>query len=131
MDVAAQQTLQLSSGSMHALSGGPSTGVPALCVRGLSATARSFEAIAARLAGRGRRVVAVDLRGRGFSPPTGAGTYGWRRHAQDVLEAARLCGFGSFDLLGHSMGAFVSMEAAAIDPGRIRRPRVIYWGGVL
>ncbi|MFL5438903.1 MAG: alpha/beta fold hydrolase [Myxococcales bacterium] len=122
--------LHLSSGSMHALSRGPSTGFPALCVPGLSANARSFDAIAARLAGRGRRVVAVDLRGRGFSPPTGAGTYGWRRHAQDVLEAARLCGFGSFDLLGHSMGAFVSMEAAAIDPGRIRRLVLIDAAGV-
>ena len=113
--------LQLSSGRLHALRAGPEAGAPVICVPGLSSNARSFDAIAETLAGEGRQVVALDLRGRGLSPATAPGTHGWRRHAEDVLEAATKLGFASFDLVGHSMGAFVSMQAAALDAGRIRR----------
>jgi pimeloyl-ACP methyl ester carboxylesterase len=113
--------LHLSSGSLRALRLGPENGAPVLCVPGLSANARSFDAVAGRLAERGRAVVVLELRGRGFSPATPAGTYGWRRHAHDVLEAALALHFASVDLVGHSMGAFVSMQAAALDPARVGR----------
>jgi len=122
--------LRLSSGSMRALRHGSGSGIPALCVPGLSANARSFDAIAPMIASQGRPVVALDLRGRGFSPATAPGTHGWRRHAEDVLEAARLMGFQSFDLLGHSMGAFVAMQAAALDSASIRRLVLIDGAGV-
>ncbi len=39
---------------------------PVLCVPGLTRNARDFEGLAKRLAGR-RRVIVVDLRGRGGS----------------------------------------------------------------
>jgi pimeloyl-ACP methyl ester carboxylesterase len=100
---------------------GPKSGAPVLCVPGLSANARSFDRVAGRLAESGRAVIVLELRGRGFSPATPEGTYGWRRHADDVLQAARDLGLPSFDLVGHSMGAFVSMQAAALDPARVRR----------
>lgn len=113
--------LSLSHGRLHALRAGPPGGSLAVCVPGLSSNCRSFDLISAALAGRGHDVVALDLRGRGRSPATAAGTHGWRNHGQDVLDAAASLGFGSFDLLGHSMGAFVSMQAAALAPDRIRR----------
>jgi 3-oxoadipate enol-lactonase len=113
--------LQLSSGRLHALLAGPENGAPVICVPGLSANARSFDAIAEALAATRHRVVALDLRGRGLSPATSPGTHGWRRHAEDVLEAAAKLGIDSFDLVGHSMGAFVSMQTAALAAGRIRR----------
>ena len=94
---AASVDLQLSSGSLRLLRLGPEGGGPVVCVPGLSANARSFDALSARLAQRGRQVVALDLRGRGFSPATAAGTYGWRHHAEDVLEAAGRLGFAAFD----------------------------------
>jgi pimeloyl-ACP methyl ester carboxylesterase len=122
--------LQLSSGRVRALRQGPPGGVPVVCVPGLSANARSFDAVAAALVEVGRSVVVLDLRGRGFSPATPAGTYGWLRHAQDVLAAARQLGFNSIDLAGHSMGAFVAMQAAALEPGRIRRLLLIDAAGV-
>ena len=122
--------LQLSSGSLRALRRGPESGPKVLCVPGLSANARSFDAVAGRLAGRGCDVVVLDLRGRGFSPATPAGTYGWRRHADDVLEAAQALGFSTMDLLGHSMGAFVSMQTAALEPVRVRRLVLIDAAGV-
>lgn len=116
--------LRLASGAqLHALRSGPdaATAPPVLCVPGLSANARSFDLIAATLAESGHPVVAFDLRGRGLSPATAPGTHGWRRHAEDVLEAATKLGFEQFDLVGHSMGAFVSLQLAALAAARIRR----------
>jgi 3-oxoadipate enol-lactonase len=113
--------LQLSSGRVRVLRWGAAAGAPAVCVPGLSANARSFDAIADDLARRGSAVYALDLRGRGFSPATAAGTHGWSRHALDVVEAAGRLGLGAFDLIGHSMGAFVAMHAAVRAPDRIRR----------
>jgi pimeloyl-ACP methyl ester carboxylesterase len=117
--------LSLVSGRLHARSTAPALGaapsaLPVLCVPGLSANARSFDAVATRLAEGGRRVVALDLRGRGRSAATAPGTFGWKRHAEDVLEAARLLAFPAFVLVGHSMGAFVSMQAAALEPSCVQ-----------
>ena len=117
---AAALDLQLPSGSLRALRAGPEGGSPVVCVPGLSANARSFDAISAALARAGRHVVALELRGRGFSPATAPGTHGWLHHAEDVLEAATRLGFTAFDLVGHSMGAFVAMQTAALAPDRVR-----------
>ena len=122
--------LRLSSGRLHSLRSGPPGGPPVICVPGLSTNGRSFDLVAAALAERGHDVLALDLRGRGRSPPTAAGTHGWRLHAQDVLEAAEQLGFRSFGLIGHSMGAFVSMQAAALAPERLRRLVLIDGAGV-
>jgi pimeloyl-ACP methyl ester carboxylesterase len=122
--------LRLASGRLHALRTGPEDGAPVICVPGLSSNCRSFDLVAAALAERGHDVVALDLRGRGRSAATNAGTHGWRLHAQDVLDAAASLGFGPFDLIGHSMGAFVSMQAAALAAERIRRLVLIDGAGV-
>lgn len=95
--------------------------VPVLCVHGLSANARGFDPLGRHLAGLGRSVVAVDLRGRGRSACTGAGTYGWRTHARDLLAVADSLKADRFDVVGHSMGAFVGMQLAAMAGARIRR----------
>lgn len=92
-----------------------------LCVHGLSANATSFDLLADRLAPRGRRVVSVDLRGRGFSEVTGVGTYGWPAHARDVLDVAAWLDAGPVDVLGHSMGAYVVMTMAVAVPTVVRR----------
>jgi pimeloyl-ACP methyl ester carboxylesterase len=113
--------LELSSGRLHALRSGRRGSAPVICIPGLSSNARSFDAIAAALMGDGHEVAVLDLRGRGRSPAGSPGTHGWKRHAADVLEAAHVLGFVSFDLVGHSMGAFVAMQAAALHADRIRR----------
>jgi len=102
--------------------GNLSDGVPALCVPGLSSNSRAFAMLGERYARDGRCLIAFDMRGRGWSDITAAGTYGWENHALDVLEAADALGLAQFDLVGHSMGAFIGMTAVSLDRGkRIRR----------
>ena len=123
--------LPLPSGTLHALRSGPrGAAAPVICIPGLSANARSFDAIAAALVRDGHEVIVLDLRGRGLSPAGQPGTYGWQRHADDVLEAARFLDFPSVDLVGHSMGAFVGMQAAALRGDGIRRLILIDAAGI-
>jgi pimeloyl-ACP methyl ester carboxylesterase len=109
--------LALSAGRLAAQAWG-SSGELVLCLPGLAATSGTFAAVAPALA-EGHRVVALDLRGRGRSEATPPGSYGWEAHARDVLEAASLLGADRFAAIGHSMGAYVAMQAAALAPGRL------------
>ena len=116
-----EHDLALSSGRLHAHEwGGDGTGL-VLCAPGLSSNACGFERIAGSLVQAGRRVVALDLRGRARSETTRPGTYGWPAHARDLVEAAASLGEDRFDLVGHSMGAYVAMQAAADHPERVAR----------
>jgi 3-oxoadipate enol-lactonase len=92
-----------------------------MCVPGLSSNATGFDRLAADLVAEGRQVVALDLRGRGASDRTRPGTYGWPAHAADVAGVASALGLRRFDVVGHSMGAYVAMELAAAQPDRVRR----------
>ena len=63
----------------------------------------------------------MDLRGRGRSDITPAGSYGWDSHVRDLLEIAEQYGADSFDVVGHSMGGFIGMTLAAQYPQRCSR----------
>lgn len=107
--------LHLANGRLRvARHGGP--GPVVLCIPGLSANLRSFDFIAARLSRAGFDVVVVDLRGRGRSETTPPGTYGWPSHATDAAEVAHRLGAAPISVVGWSMGAFVAMQVAAMEP---------------
>jgi len=112
---------QVGGGRLHAIERGPADGDLVLCLPGLTANARGFDLIGDRLAGAGRRVVALDLRGRGRSEVTPAGSYGWDAHARDVLDVAAQTGARRVGVIGWSMGAFVAMQAARLAPGTLTR----------
>jgi len=114
--------LQLPGGRVRAHRLGDPEGELVLCAPGLSANSRWFDFLGERISETGRQVVALDLRGRGHSAVTAPGTYGFANHAHDIFAAAEALGATRFDLIGHSMGAYVAMEAAALDAGsRLRR----------
>lgn len=118
--------LELSRGRLHVHRFGKPGEVPVLCIPGLSSNSRVFDALGEYRQKRGAGTIAFDLRGRGWSDITAAGTYGWENHAHDIFEAADAMGIEQFDLVGHSMGAFVALAAAAHErKGRIRRAVLI------
>ncbi len=116
-----EMDLELTSGRIRAHRFGPDDGKLVMCIHGLSANSKSFDFLAPEISVDGRSAVAIDLRGRGWSVISGMGTYGWRNHARDILEAATALGAETFDYVGHSMGAFIGMEVARMAPERVKR----------
>ena len=113
--------LKLSSGRFHAERFGSPDAPLVLCLPGLSANLKGFSFIGERIAGDRLQVVAIDLRGRGKSDVTAAGSYGWPSHARDAFAVADALGAGRFSILGMSIGGWVAMAAAEQDAGRIER----------
>ncbi|MGL5859264.1 MAG: alpha/beta fold hydrolase [Angustibacter sp.] len=71
---------------------GPPAGRPFLLVHGLSSNAQVWDDVAGRLAGAGREVVAVDLRGHGRSGAPRGG-YDTDTSADDLARLCRLLGW--------------------------------------
>ena len=96
--------------------------LPVVCVHGLTRNSRDFDPLAQRFAEGGRRVVALDLPGRGRSEfahrPADYGTPLYLAATSAVI--ARL-GVEEVDWVGTSLGGHVGMEMAARANAPIRR----------
>ncbi|ATB63869.1 alpha/beta hydrolase [Pseudomonas mosselii] len=97
---------------------GPADGLPVIALHGWLDNANSFARLAPQL--KGLRIVALDLAGHGYSEhrPTGAG-YALADYAHDVLRVAEQLGWARFGLLGHSLGAIISVQLAGALPERV------------
>ncbi len=100
-----------------------------LCVHGITANSRFWDCLASALAIH-HRVIAMDLRGRGLSdkPPTG---YSIEHHCKDILALMNDQGLERPVLMGHSLGAFISLVFAAQHPQRVDRLILVDGGGKL
>lgn len=100
-----------------------------LCIHGLTANARFWDCLASALSPR-HKIIAMDLRGRGLSdkPPTG---YAIDHHCKDVLALMDDLGLERPVLMGHSLGAFISLVFAAQYPDRVGRLILVDGGGKL
>ncbi|MBN1083438.1 alpha/beta fold hydrolase [Pseudomonas sp. 1079] len=97
---------------------GPEDGLPVIALHGWLDNANSFARLAPKL--RGLRIVALDMAGHGHSAhrPAGAGYALWD-YVYDVLQVAEQLGWKRFALLGHSLGAIVSLVLAGALPERV------------
>jgi pimeloyl-ACP methyl ester carboxylesterase len=103
----------------YAAAAGPAR-APVICIHGLTRNARDFEVLAPRLAAGGRRVLAVDVRGRGASawdpdpshyiPPVYAG---------DILALMDALAIAKAVFIGTSMGGLITLVIAAMRPSAI------------
>jgi pimeloyl-ACP methyl ester carboxylesterase len=91
---------------------------PVVCLHGITAQHRAFNAVA-RYLGPSRGLVGMDLRGRGDSDKPQSG-YSLEAHAADVVRVLDHLGLQTAVLAGHSMGAFVALKAALEFPQRVR-----------
>jgi esterase len=97
---------------------GPDDAVPVVAWHGMASGAGTWDAVAAELAARGRRVIAVDLPGHGRSS----------RLREYSLPAMRdylvgfLAQFGAdqVDLVGHSLGGYLASLIAQQAPSQVR-----------
>ena len=97
---------------------GPQDGLPVIALHGWLDNANSFARLAPKLPGL--RIAALDFAGHGHSDhrPRGAG-YSLADYAFDVLCVAEQLGWERFALLGHSLGAIVSVVIAGSFPERV------------
>jgi len=100
-----------------------------LAVHGLTANCRCWNPIAGALTPR-HRLSAMDLRGRGRSDKPASG-YSIDIHAGDILALLDHLGMKEVVLLGHSLGAFISLVFAARNPSRVSRLVLVDGGGKL
>jgi pimeloyl-ACP methyl ester carboxylesterase len=93
---------------------------PVICIHGLTRNARDFEDLAPRIAAAGRRVIAIDVRGRGGSDhdPVPA-NYHPGTYAMDVAALLDDQGIERAVFIGTSMGGIIAMVLAAFRPQAI------------
>ncbi len=98
----------------------PETGLPVICLHGLTRNSRDFELLAPRISALGRRVVAPDMRGRGKSAndPDPA-HYVPAVYAQDVVALMDKLKIARAVFVGTSMGGLITMVLASMAPDRI------------
>lgn len=98
----------------HAPGPGPAK-LPVIALHGLTRNSADFGGIAPDLARAGRRVLAVDVRGRGLSDRApDPMTYQPAVYAKDVLALMEQAGIERAVFLGTSMGGLITMAVAAL-----------------
>jgi pimeloyl-ACP methyl ester carboxylesterase len=119
-DEVRRTTIRTSRGSFAALEAGPASGVcereAALLVPGYTGSKEDFLAVLGQLAGGGRRVFAIDMRGQ-FETPGAPDHDGYSAFALGSDITALLRATGAKHLLGHSYGGLIAREAVLASAG--------------
>ena len=105
------------------------SGKPILCIHGITANCRCWDALAEVLAPE-YHVVAMDLRGRGESDKPSRG-YSLEYHLKDINCLLDDLGLDRAVIMGHSLGAFIGLAFAAQYPDRTDRLILVDGGGDL
>jgi len=104
-------------------------GKTVLCVHGITANCRCWDVIAEAVS-PGHRILAMDLRGRGLSESPSSG-YSIEHHCRDILAVLDDLGLDRVVIMGHSLGAFISVVLGATHPERVDRIILVDGGGKL
>ena len=87
--------------------------LPVICIHGLTRNSADFDELAPWIASQGRRVLAVDVRGRGNSAyDPDPSHYNLMVYAGDVVKLAHDLGIERAVFIGTSMGGLITMTLA-------------------
>ena len=103
--------------------GRAATGLPVICLPGLSRSARDFHDLAIALnSGKGpaRPVLVIEARGRGQSEWSDPSDYNLLREMADVLDVCAAGGIGHAVIVGSSRGGLLTMLLSAPRPAMIK-----------
>lgn len=105
---------------LHARDYAPASGptkLPVICIHGLTRNARDFEDLAPKIAAMGRRVLAVDVRGRGLSArDPNPMNYHPGTYAADIVALLQAAGIERAVFVGTSMGGLIAMVLTSLKP---------------
>lgn len=102
--------------------GDPAAADVVVCVHGLTRNAHDFDEIAAALAASGRRVLAIDVMGRGRSSwAADPKAYAVPVYAAQIARLMAMLALPPVDWIGTSMGGLIGMALVAQDQPPIRR----------
>jgi pimeloyl-ACP methyl ester carboxylesterase len=99
------------------------TALPVVCLPGLTRTAADFHEVATHLTTGhdGRRVLALDYRGRGRSDrDPNPDNYDIRIEAQDTLDVLTAAGIHACVVIGTSRGGLIAMAISATRPALLK-----------
>ena len=100
---------------------GPKEGPIILCVHGILEQGAAWSEVALRLAQKGYRVVAPDLRGHGKSDRVGkGGSYNLMDFLGDIDAIVEVLAGKAFTLVGHSLGSVVAAIFASVRPQLVK-----------
>jgi pimeloyl-ACP methyl ester carboxylesterase len=107
-------------GRVAATVSGPADGAPILIVHGTAAWSGFWRDVAAHLAARGRRVIAIDLPPFGWSDRDPQARYDRVTQSERLSAVVSAVGPKPATVLGHSFGAGAATELALRHPGQLR-----------
>ena len=113
------ELIDLTSVQMQYTEWNPTAERVLLLVHGFNVQGHTWDPIASRLA-RTCRVIVPDLRGHGGTSWTREG-YWARSFAGDLVELMNKLGISGYDLIGHSLGARISLALSRVQGEAIRQ----------
>lgn len=103
--------------------------IPIICIHGLTGNLLSFERVARFLAERGHKVYTYDLRGRGGSSKEEI-PYSAESHSLDLKKALQKFSENKFQIIGHSLGAWIGLYFAKDFPWLVNKLVLIDGAGI-
>jgi pimeloyl-ACP methyl ester carboxylesterase len=99
---------------------GPGSGLPVVFIHGFGAWSETWNKTVSVLAARGFHTIALDMPPFGFSEKIANGTFSRQAQAQRIIKVLDSLQLTQVILVGHSIGARPTVEAALSQPHRIR-----------